>query len=118
MIAKEVSSANLAFCCLQEVRYRNMGKKLIKLDTGESFAFWWCGMKKRRDAGVGILVKVDNDIIADDPDINEPRLMALNMKVHGFNVTLVNGYAPTDSDGSEYQKNTFYRSLRKACERE
>ena len=58
MIIKEVTRANLEFCCLQEVRYRNTGKKMIKLDTGEAYIFWWCGMKKRRDGGVGILVKV------------------------------------------------------------
>ena len=34
MITKEVARAKLEFCCLQEVRYRNTGKKIIKLDTG------------------------------------------------------------------------------------
>ena len=45
MVAKEVAGANLAFCCLQEVKYRNSGKKLINLDSGEKFEFHWCGMK-------------------------------------------------------------------------
>ena len=31
MIATEVDKANLAFCCMQEVRYRNAGMKKIRL---------------------------------------------------------------------------------------
>ena len=44
-VAKEANRAGLLFCCLQEVRYHNSGSKLIKLDTGESFEFHWCGHK-------------------------------------------------------------------------
>ena len=56
-IAKEAAKADLSFCCLQEVRYRNCGNKVIALDTGERFVFLWSGQKKRRDTGVGILIK-------------------------------------------------------------
>ena len=45
-ITKEVERANLSFCCLQEVRHRKTGKKLITLDT-TSTAF--CGVVKRRE---------------------------------------------------------------------
>ena len=44
--------------------------------------------------------------------------MALIMTINGFKLQWVNGYAPTDCDGTENQKNEFYRTLRKACERE
>ena len=77
MIAKEVSRQNLIFCCLQEVKYRNSGKILIGLDTGEKFEFHWCSMKKRREAGVGILIRVDQNIVIKDPDVQTPRLMGL-----------------------------------------
>ena len=59
LIAKEVARAGLTFCCIQEVKYRNSGKKLIRLDSGEEFEFHWCGRQKRREAGVGFLIKVD-----------------------------------------------------------
>ena len=59
MIAKEVAKLNLTFCVLQEVRHRNVGSKIIELNTGEKFQFYWCGQKKRRDFGVGILVRID-----------------------------------------------------------
>ena len=86
---------------------------MIKQYTGYFACAEW---KKRRDGGVGILVKVDKNISADDPDVNEQGVMALNMTINGFKLWLVNGYAPTDCDGTENQKNEFYRTLRKACE--
>ena len=46
-ITKEVGRANLSFCCLQEVRHRNTGKKLIALNNGIQYSFLWCGQKKR-----------------------------------------------------------------------
>jgi exonuclease III len=114
-IATEVNRAGLLFCCLQEVRYRNTGNKLIKLDTGEAFEFHWCGQKRRREAGVGILVRIHPEIEISNPDINNPRVMAINIKIHGFNLRVINGYAPTNCDGSENQKQTFYRLLKEAC---
>jgi hypothetical protein len=39
MVAKEAARANLLICCLQEVKYRNDGKKLITLDSGEKYIF-------------------------------------------------------------------------------
>ena len=115
MVAKEVARANLAFCCLQEVKYRNSGKKLINLDSGEKFEFHWFRMKKRREAGVGILIRVDNNIVINDADFQTPRIMSFDLKIHGFNIRLVNVYAPTDCGGTVSSKDEFYRSLRKAC---
>ena len=74
----------------------------------------WCGMKKRREAGVGLMIKVDPDITVSEPDISEPRVMAVNIKVFGFNVRVINCYSPTNVDGSPLQKDDFYRTVRKA----
>jgi len=87
MITKQVAQAKLSFCCLQEVRHRNTGRKLISLDTGEQYFFLWCGQKKRRDAGVGILIKKCKEISFNDPDILDPRLMAMNIEVKGFKIS-------------------------------
>ena len=118
MVAKEAVNAGLIFCCLQEVKYLNSGKKLIRLDTGENFEFHWCGRRKRRDAGVGFLIRVDPNIVIKDPDIQDPRIMAINLKVYGFNIRLVTAYSPTNSDGSENQKDVFYKQLQKACKKQ
>ena len=85
------------------------------MDTGEKYVFIWCGQKKRRDAGVGVLVRECADIIFDEPDITNPRLMAINMQIKGFKVRLVNVYAPTNCDGSTNEKDAFYGMVKKAC---
>ena len=115
MVAKEAAAAGLTFCCLQEVKYLNSGKKLVRLDTGENFEFHWCGNRKRRKAGVGFLIRVDPRITIKDPDTQDPRIMAINLNVYGFNIRVVNAYAPTNSDGSENQKDAFYKQLKKVC---
>ena len=114
-IAKEASKAGLSFCCLQEVKYLNNNSKVITLDTGEKFEFHWCGRKKRREAGVGILIKVDSQIEISDPDIQDARVMAINIRIYGFNLRIINVYSPTDVGGSPNEKDNFYRMISKAC---
>ena len=74
-------------------------------------------MKKRRTAGVGILIKCDKNVEIDGPDSEDPRLLCFNLKIYGFNIRLVNVYAHTEISGSTNQKDIFYRSLLKACEK-
>ena len=71
--------ADLTLCCIQEVRYRNQGHKIIETDTGDKYEFIWCGPKKCRDAGVGIVIKVDPRVTITNPEFNTPRVMALNI---------------------------------------
>ena len=112
---KEVNRAGHLFCCLQEVKYRNTGSKLIVLDTGESYEFHWCGKKRRREAGVGIIIRIHPDIVINSPNVNDPNIMAVNLRIHGFNIRIINGYSPTESGGSDYQRDIFYRQLKTAC---
>ena len=51
-VAKEIDKLDISFCCIQEVRHRNTGRKVISLPNGHKYAFLWCGNRKRRDAGV------------------------------------------------------------------
>ena len=71
-------------------------------------------MKKRREAGVGLIVKVDPEITVSEPDVSEPRVMAVNIKVFGFNLRVITCSSPTNIDGSPMQKDNFYRTVRKA----
>ena len=89
-IAKTINNTKLTFCCIQEVKYRNSGHKVIKLDTGDEYEFHWCGAKKRREAGVGILIKIDKQIEVQNPDYEDPRIMAINLKIYGFCLRVVN----------------------------
>ena len=117
-ITKEVARTKLELCCIQEVKYRNSGKKIIYLDSGESYEFHWSGNKKRRTAGVGFLIKVDPGITIKDPDVLTPRIIATNIVMHGFSIRLVNAYSPTNCEESENQKDIFNRELRKAVQKQ
>ena len=79
MVANEIDKAGLIFCFLQEVRHRGSNKKLIRLHNGNQLLFMWRGKKKRRDAGVGILIRVGNDIEYSEPDISNPRLLEIDL---------------------------------------
>ena len=116
MIAKEAARLNLSFCALQEVRHRGIGNKIIELNTGEKYQFFWCGQKKRRDYGVGILVKVDPRIIVTEPDFNTPRVMAINLTMFGFKIRVIIAYSPTNVEENINKKDEFYRDLKKASE--
>ena len=100
MVAKKVAEANLLICSIQEVRYRNNGIKVINLNSEESFVFYWSGPKKRRDVGVGILIRQCKEVSFDDPDILDTRMMVMNAEIKGYAMRLVNAYAPTNCDGS------------------
>ena len=39
------------------------------------------------------MIKICNEISFEDPDIATPKLLAMNLKICGFNVRLVNAYA-------------------------
>ena len=71
--------------------------------------------EKEKRSWVGILIKCDKDITIDGSDYEDPRIIAFNMKIYGFNIRMVNVYAPTESGGRVTQKDAFYRSLNKAC---
>ena len=112
MIATEMDNANLTFCCMQEVCYRNTGKKDHSFKNVAKYVFIWSGNKKRRDAGVGFLIKDHPEI--SEPDVNNSRINAINMTIFGFKIRVVNAYSPTSIDGSENQKRDFYRLLQRA----
>ena len=113
IIAKEAARQNLSFCALQEVRHRGTGNKIIELNTGEKYHFYWCGQKKRRDCGVGILVKADPRIVLTEPDFNTPRVMAINLTVSGFKMRVIIAYSPTNVEDNDNKKDEFYKSLKK-----
>ena len=103
----------MTFLLLQEVRWRDNGNKLIQLDTGEKFEYHWCGFKKKREAGVGILIRVNNNIEIQNPSFNDPRIMGIDLKVYGLSIQVVNAYSPTELHGTDEQKRNFYAKLNK-----
>ena len=96
------------------MRYRGTGRNIIELDSGQKYEFLWCGQNKRRDKGVGFLIKQDKQISYSDPDFQNPRIMSMNVNVYGFKVRAVCVYSPTNCDGTQQMKDDFYRDIRKA----
>ena len=52
--------------------------------SGAEYDFIWSGPKRRRDNGVGFLVKVDRNTIAGEPDTQDPRIIAVKITVYEF----------------------------------
>ena len=64
------------------------------------------------------MIRKCKDLIFEEPDFADPRIMALNIEIKGFKARVVSAYAPTDCDGSIHQKDSFYRELKKACKKQ
>ena len=79
-----------------------VAKEIVKanLDTGESFEFHWAGYKNKRQAGIGILIRVEPNIEIISSNINDARVMGIDLKINGFNIRVVNAYAPTETTGT------------------
>ena len=75
-----------------------MKVKLIRLNNGDNFKFIWCVKKKRRELGVGFLIKDDPWIIVDEPDLKDPRMLSVSITVYGFKIRLVNAYSKNGND--------------------
>ena len=96
-VAKEACRANLTICALQEVRWTGSGAQVIEVNTGEQYEFHWSGYKRKREAGVGLLIRQSPDIVIGDVNYIGPRLMSASISIKGFNTKVIVAYAPTDA---------------------
>ena len=69
--------------------------------------------RKTRSRG-RILNKKDPNILISEADICTPRVMALHIIIQGFKLRVINAYSPTNIDGTQHQKDDFYKTLEKA----
>ena len=61
------------------------------------------------------MTKVDKDITYSEPDIQDPRVIAMNITVQGFKLRIVNVYFSTKTDRTISQKDNFIeKSVRPA----
>ena len=109
---KQINKSGVIFCGLQEVRRTGSGHKLVELDTGEKYDFYWSGFKQKREHGVGILIKHAKGVIVDDISPINQRLMSASLSIHGFKLKVIVAYAPTDCT-KDHQKQSFYCELNK-----
>ena len=64
------------------------------------------------------MIRQCKEVSFDDPDVMDARIIAINIKVKGYAIRLVNAYAPTNCDSPESSKDTFYRLLRKSTKKQ
>ena len=46
-----------------------------------------------------MLIKKCKEITFEEPDIMDARLMAMNIRIRGFNIRIINAYSPTNCGG-------------------
>ena len=110
---KEIDKANLSICGLQEVRRTKTGSALIKLqELDKKYEVYWSGHSSKRQHGVGIVIKVDNNIIIEEIKCINARIIVADINLYGCSIRIVNCYAPTE-DSTTSSKDHFYASLRK-----
>ena len=58
---------------------------MIPFDSGENYEIIQ-RMKKHREAGVEFLIRVNPNIIVNKTNFFDPQIIAINLKVYGFNI--------------------------------
>ena len=91
-VVKQLAKSDKQFLLLQEFPWKNTGSKIIQPNIGEKCEFHWCGYQKKREAGVGVLIKVDKHIKINNANFTDPRVMGIDLEVIRFNLTIVNAY--------------------------
>jgi exonuclease III len=107
-VVETISRRNIDICCLQEVRWRGAGTRLI---TGKDtqYKLFWVG-NKEGSSGVGVLLAekwIDKVIHLNR--VND-RLMLIKILIGKQVLTVVSAYAPQQALSDE-AKGSFYADL-------
>ena len=107
-VVETISRRNIDICCLQEVRWRGAGTRLI---TGKDtqYKLFWVG-NKEGSSGVGVLIAekwIDKVIHLNR--VND-RLMLIKILIGKQLLTVVSAYAPQQALSDE-AKESFYADL-------
>lgn len=49
-------------------------------------------------------MRLDSNIVVNEIIVSNPRNIAINLEIHGFNIRIVNAYSLTEADSSENKK--------------
>ena len=105
----QVSKAKLLICGFQEVRRLGAESKLLS-HGDDKYEFHWSGHARKREAGVGIAIKITPGLEIGEIKPISARLMTAELDIFGLSVKIAVCYAPTET-GSENSKVLFYRCL-------
>ena len=111
---RQCTRANLQICCFQE--FRRLGKDSVSIpitidDSINNWTVWWSGYNRKREAGVAIAIKSSKSIVIEDLNQVSPRLMYIDCVCYGTKLRIISAYAPTEANGTQSQKDSFYSDL-------
>ena len=109
-VAREMLRYKIDILALQEIRWKAEGR----IDKN-NYTFLYGGETKQGKNGTGFMIKKKfKERIMEYRRING-RISVLRVKNKIANITIVNGYAPTEESGED-EKDAFYEELEKVCE--
>jgi exonuclease III len=102
---------------LQEVRQLNSGAEIIEINDDFKYEFHWSGYAKKREAGVGILIRSCKDIVIEEVNYINPTLLTAAVIFYVYRLKVIVAYAPPNCENDvgtrEQQNNAFYADLHK-----
>jgi len=81
----------------------------LKSATDQKYGFYWSGPSLKRIHGVGIAIKVDNEIEMEEVRNVNDRIIVVDVGLHGCLLRIINCYAPTE-DSSSSTKDVLFNS--------
>ena len=113
VIAREADRANLTICGLQETRRLKKGEVILNIPGKKSqYIFHWSGFERKREYGVGLLIRKSPFIQAENVNYHGPRHISASIVIKGCKVFVISAYAPTET-ATASAKSAFYCELNK-----
>ena len=112
-IVKAASQLKLDVLAMQETRRINSGVFTFEDESIKGWQLIWTGHKRKRHHGVAILL-APHVTLEEHNVYLDARIIAAKVKVGNMRLALLNAYAPTEANGSETVKSSFYKALSKA----
>ena len=111
--AREADRANLTICSLQETRRLKKGEVILNIPGKKSqYIFHWSGFEKKREYGVGLLIRKSPFIQVENVNSHGPRHISASIVIKGCKVFVISAYAPTET-ATASAKSAFYCELNK-----
>lgn len=113
VIAREADHANLTICGLQETRRLKKGEVILNIPGKKSqYIFHWSGFERKREYGVGLLIRKSPFIQVENVNSHGPRHISASIVIKGCKVFVISAYAPTET-ATASAKSAFYCELNK-----
>ena len=115
LIVKATAELEIDILAMQEVRRTSTGSFTFDDESLKGWQMVWSGHKRKHEHGVAILL-APHVKLEDHCEHMPARIISARVVVKNLELSILNGYAPTDSTKSETAKSLFYTTMTKAKE--